>query len=282
MFRAAGKQGCYLAKILSVDSHLDGQTSDYRNLKDVMGRLSIETSSGIYIAESLKVLRRALCAGHRPVSVLTSNRWVDQLLKLCDEFAPVCNELPIYLADEETVMGITGFHVHRGILASVARPEMPSVKELALQSRRLVVLENIVDHTNVGAVFRSVAGLGADGVVISHSCADPLYRRSVRVSMGAVLQVPWARAASWDDLVFELRSAGFHLVALSPESGAIQLEKFAIKCPEKLALCIGSEGQGLTSKAIRSADSVVAIAMNGGVDSLNAAAASAVAMWALR
>jgi len=270
-----------LAKVRFIESHADAQTSDFWNLKDIMLRSSIEPSSGIYIAESLKVFRRALSAGHKPISVLTSERWVEKALNLCDEFESLCQNLPIYVADEETLMAITGFHVHRGTLASVERPVMPSVRELAHQSRRLVVLENIVDHTNVGAIFRSVAGLGADGVIVSSSCADPFYRRSVRVSMGSVMQVPWSRAGSWTDLVVELRSAGFSLVALAPVAAAIELREFAINPPKKMALLLGTEGAGLSPEAIDSADRIVSIQMNGEVDSLNVAAASAVAMWAL-
>jgi rRNA methylases len=190
--------------------------------------------------------------------------------------------MPIYVGSEQILENITGFHVHRGTLASIARPTLPSVRDLVAGCRRVVVLENIVDHTNVGAVFRSVAGIGADAVIVSESCADPLYRRSVRVSMGTVMQVPWTRAGAWSDLVSDLKNAGFTIAALALTPEATALEEFALTVPEKLALVLGTEGDGLSSEAVRSADHVVSIPMRGSVDSLNVAAAGAVAMWALR
>ena len=177
---------------------------------------------------------------------------------------------------------LTGFVMHRGALASMHRPELPSVAELLRDARRVVVLEDIVDHTNVGAIFRAVAGLGADAVLVTPRCADPLYRRSVRVSMGTVLQVPWTRLAEWPDGAPQLHDAGFTIAALALDDGAVTLDDFAADPPERVALLLGTEGDGLSRAAALERRHVVTIPMVHGVDSLNVAAASAVALWALR
>ena len=265
-----------------LDSGSDERLSDYRDLTDVALRSVREPTEGIYIAESLKVLERALMAGHRPLSALTTSQWLERLLELCEQYREACADMPVYVGSEQVLENLTGFHVHRGTLACIARPPLPSVRDLVEGCRRVVVLENIVDHTNVGAVFRSVAGIGADAVVVSESCADPLYRRSVRVSMGTVMQVPWTRSGPWSELVSDLKGAGFEIAALALTPEASALDDFALAVPEKLALVLGTEGDGLSLEALRSADHVVSIPMRGSVDSLNVAAASAVAMWALR
>jgi len=268
--------------IHSLSDAADERLSDYRDLTDVALRSRREPQEGIYIAESLKVLQRALLAGHFPLSVLTSKKWLEGVREVCGQFPDVCADLPVFLAPESVLESITGFHVHRGTLASVARPELPAVSDLLQGARRVVILENIVDHTNVGAIFRSVAGIGADAVIVSESCADPLYRRSVRVSMGTVMQIPWTRAGSWAQLAADLVSAGFETVALALTPETTPLDVFAEDPPERLALLLGTEGDGLSPEALNSADHVVSIPMKGAVDSLNVAAASAVALWALR
>jgi tRNA G18 (ribose-2'-O)-methylase SpoU len=260
----------------------DDALGDYQSLTDVAVRSASEPAAGIYIAESLKILERALRAGHIARSVLTIATWVHKLGELNEELGGALNAVPIFVGEEKLVQELTGFHVHRGTLASMERPVLPEVDDLLRQANRVVILENIVDHTNVGAVFRSVAGIGANAVIVSASCADPLYRRSVRVSMGTVMQVPWTRAKSWDGLMKSLRQHGFSVVALAVEPDALSLEIFQKNPPPKLAVMFGSEGEGLSQQALGSADSVVQIPMRGGVDSLNVAAASAVVMWALR
>jgi len=172
--------------------------------------------------------------------------------------------------------------MHRGAIASMHRPPLADVAELLAGARRVVVLEDIVDHTNVGAIFRSVAGLGADAVLITPRCADPLYRRSVRVSMGTVLQVPWTRLPEWPAGAELLRDAGFHIAALALSDDAVELDTFAASAPDKVAVLLGSEGDGLTSAAMENSDTIVTIPMMHGVDSLNVAAASAVALYTLR
>jgi tRNA G18 (ribose-2'-O)-methylase SpoU len=269
-------------KWLTLDSIEHPALRDYTNLTDVALRSLREPDEGIYIAESLKVLERALGAGHRPLSIITTPQWVNQLTELANDHQVALENTPVYVGESAVIEGLTGFHVHRGTLASMARPMLPSVEELLAGSRRIVVLENIVDHTNVGAVFRSVAGLGADGVIISPSCADPLYRRSVRVSMGTVLQVPWTRARSWPELIAALRAADFQVAALALGEGMVSLDSYALDPPQRLALVLGTEGEGLSREALESADVKVSIPMHHGVDSLNVAAAGAVALWALR
>lgn len=267
---------------LTLDTLDDAALKDYTGLTDVALRSVREPAEGLYIAESLKVLSRALGAGHHPRSIITTEEWVARLRDLEADYEAALAETPVYVGSTAIVEQLTGFHVHRGTLASMTRPTLPDVASLVKSARRVVVLENIVDHTNVGAVFRSVAGLGADAVIVSPSCADPLYRRSVRVSMGTVMQVPWTRATSFDNWREPLRDAGFHVAALALEEGARSLEDMAAENHDRLAIVLGTEGEGLSAEAVASADSVVSIPMAHGVDSLNVAAASAVALWALR
>ena len=251
--------------------------ADYRGLTDVALRRSLEVERGLYMAEGAKVIARAVAAGHKPRSVLCSPRWVDSVASVLPAGTPVL------VRSQEELEAITGFNVHRGALAAMHRPTLPSLGDLIASARRVVVLEDIVDHTNVGAIFRSAAGIGADAIVVSPACADPLYRRSVKVSMGAVVQVPWTRAESWPGALDELRSLGFVVAGLALEPGAVPLDQFAAAHREdRVALLMGTEGDGLTRAALDHVDETVVIPMHGGVDSLNVAAASAVAMWELR
>lgn len=190
--------------------------------------------------------------------------------------------MPVYVGEPDVIEGITGFHLHRGALASMHRPVLPPVAEVVADARRVLVVEDVVDHTNVGAVFRSAAGLGADGILVTPRCADPLYRRSVRVSMGTVFQVPWTRIDPWPGGVEVLRDLGFTVAALALADDAITLDELAADPPERLALVLGTEGDGLSRRTVAAADVTVTIPMAGGVDSLNVAAAGAVAAWALR
>ena len=190
-------------------------------------------------------------------------------------------DIPVHLADPEQLEAITGYRVHRGALAAFERPALPDPAVLLADARRVVVLEDIVDHTNVGAIFRSVAALGADAVLVSPRCADPLYRRSVRVSMGTVFQVPWTRLPEWPEAARMLRAHEFSIAALALADGAVSLRDLAADPPERLALVFGAEGDGLSAHALEAADRVVTIPMAHGVDSLNVAAAAAVALYAL-
>lgn len=255
----------------------DPRLADYRDLTDVALRRVMEPAGGLYIAESAKVIARALRAGHRPRSVLVQEKWLDDVAALLGD-----HEAPVYVVESEIAERLTGYTVHRGALASMHRPALPSVADVVAGARLVVVLEDIVDHTNVGAIFRAAAGLGADAVLVSPRCADPLYRRSVRVSMGTVFQVPWTRLPEWDEARGMLHDAGLSLAALALADDAVPLDDFRAQRPDGVALLLGAEGDGLSRAALAAADTVVTIPMAGGVDSLNVAAASAVALWELR
>ena len=272
-----------------VSDQNDPLVADYTGLTDVALRTVREPAEGLYLAESATVIRRALAAGHRPRSILLSERW---LAPMADVVAAVAAAgAPVLVGEPAVLELITGFHVHRGAIAAMHRPALPDPMQVLTGARRAVVLEDVVDHTNVGAVFRSVAGIGADAVLVSPRCADPLYRRSVRVSMGTVFQVPWTRLAPWPGGLDLVRAAGFTVAALTPEpvpggmsagTPPLDLDQLAADPPSRLALVLGTEGDGLSASALAAADLTVRIPMRGGVDSLNVAAAAAVALWALR
>jgi len=264
----------------------DPRLADYRSLTDVELRRRIEPAEGIFIAESAEVISRALGAGMQTRSVLVEDRWLEGM---ADSLAIVERQgAPIFVGDRAILESIAGFHVHRGALAAMARPVLPDVGELldracaGVDRPRIVVLEGVVDHTNVGAIFRSVAGMGATAVLVSPQCADPLYRRSVRVSMGTVFQVPWTRMNDWPGGLVALRDRGFVIAALALSQDAIDVDEMVKRSESRLAVTLGAEGDGLSNAALEAADVIVRIPMHGGVDSLNVAAASAVALWALR
>ncbi len=266
--------------VVRIEDPSDPRLVDYRDLTDVALRRRTEPAEGLYIAESAKVIGRAIAAGHRPRSVLVQEKWLSD----AEALAP---EAPIYLVDDAVAAKLTGYAVHRGALASMERPALPAVADVVAGARLVLVLEDIVDHTNVGAAFRAAAGLGADAVLVTPRCADPLYRRSVRVSMGTVFQVPWTRIpegieGGWKAARDTLREAGLHVAALALSEDAVALDAFAAARPEQVALVLGAEGDGLSRNALASADTIVTIPMAGGVDSLNVAAAASVALWALR
>lgn len=258
----------------------DDRVADYVALTDVALRRRSEPERGLYIAESEKVIRRALAAGHRPRSFLMAERWLTDLADLVADAER--DGIPIFVADHDVIEGFTGFHLHRGALASMQRPEMRSVEEVVAGAQRVLIIEDVVDHTNVGAIFRSAAALGVDAVLVTPRCADPLYRRAIRVSMGTVFQVPWTRIDPWPGGMDVLRDSGFTVAALALSDDAVGLDDLAANQPERLALVLGTEGDGLSRRAVEGADVVVTIPMAGGVDSLNVAAAGAVAAWALR
>jgi tRNA G18 (ribose-2'-O)-methylase SpoU len=251
---------------------------DSARLTDVALRRVSEPAGGLYIAESTKVISRAIAAGHRPRSVLMLERWLDDVAPMLEKF----DDVPVYVGESDLLTSLTGFNLHRGALAAMHRPPLASVEEVIADALRVVIIEDVVDHTNVGAIFRAVAGIGADAVLVTPRCADPLYRRSVRVSMGTVLQVPWTRLPEWDVATRMLRAAGFHLAALALSDSSVTLDEFAADPPERVAIVLGTEGDGLSRQALSVADSVVTIPMMHGVDSLNVASASAVAMYQLR
>ena len=256
----------------------DERIADYRALTDLELRTRWEPPNGLFIAEGELVLRRALAAGYRPRSVLVEAKRAGQLADLA---AGGLGEAELYGGDAALLKEITGFHVHRGVLASFHRKPLPSVAEILAYARRIVVLEDINNHTNIGAIFRGVAALGMDAVLLSPTCADPLYRRSVRVSMGEVFAIPYATLDPWPDGLDQVRQAGFTVLAMTPAPDAVSLGDLDAVQRRRPALLLGAEGPGLTKEAMAASDVRVVIPMYRGVDSLNVAAATAVACWEL-
>jgi len=265
---------------IRISDEADDRLGDYRALTDVALRSRTEPERGLFIAESATVIRRALAAGYPLRSVLMDDRWLSDLGDVVA--AAEAEGAEVFLADRVVLEAVTGFHVHRGALAAMHRRPLAPVDDVVRHARRVVILEDIVDHTNVGAILRSVAGLGADAVLVTPRCADPLYRRSVRVSMGAVFSVPWTRIDPWPEGVEGLKAAGFTIAALALRDDAVTLDALSASPPERLAMVLGAEGDGLSAAALAAADVVVRIPMQSGINSLNVAAASAVALWALR
>jgi tRNA G18 (ribose-2'-O)-methylase SpoU len=262
-----------VAELLEVADPDDPRLADYRDLRDVELRKHLEAEHGLFLAEGEKVVRRAVESGFAPRSFLMAPRWLDGLADVLDS-----SDAPCFVMSEALAEQVTGFHVHRGALASLARRPLPSVDEVLAGARTVVVLEDIVDHTNVGAAFRSAAALGIDAVLLAPRCADPLYRRAVKVAMGAVFTVPYARLESWYDAMPQLSRAGFTTVALTLAEDATAIED-AVDGLDRVALVLGSEGHGLSPRWKTTADRRAVIPMRPGIDSLNVAAASAVACY---
>lgn len=254
----------------------DPRVADYVKLTDVNLRKQKEPAEGLFMAESHQVIARALVAGYPVRTVLTTPRWLAAV-----EDLDLPDATMVLVASESLVNEITGYRVHRGALAAMSRTPLPTAAEVVRDARRILVLEGIVDHTNVGAVFRCAAGLGFDAVLVDPTCADPLYRRSVRVSMGAVFAVPWTRLTQWPQQLGELSAEGWEIVALTPWLDAEPVSALAASPPDRLALILGSEGPGLSTMALEAVTRHVRIPMAHGVDSLNVAAAAAVACYAL-
>ena len=255
----------------------------YARLTQNQLRCRLEPEKGIFIAESPKVISRALDAGYEPVSLLMERR---QITGPAAEILTRCGDAPVYTADRELLAGLTGFELTRGVLCAFRRPAPRSAEELCKAARRVAVLEGIVASTNVGAIFRSAAALNMDAVLINPSCCDPLCRRAVRVSMGTVFQVPWAQLgetpADWPGQgLARLRAMGFKTAAMALSDRSVPIDDEALAAEPKLAIVLGTEGDGLAHATIAACDYTVKIPMSHGVDSLNVAAASAVAFWQL-
>jgi tRNA G18 (ribose-2'-O)-methylase SpoU len=252
----------------------DPRLADFSHRTDVALKKASGTEHGLYIAESALVLERALRAGHEPRSVLALGGSVDEALELLDG-----RDIPVFSGPSELLEELTGYLLHRGLIAAMHRPALPTVESLLAGASRVIILENVADPTNVGAIFRSVGAIGADAVLVTPRCSDPFYRRAIRVSMGTVLQVPWTRLGDWASTRRLLTASGFQIAALALSPDAVSLRDF--EAPQKLALVLGAEGDGLTTEALDAADTIVQIPMAHGIDSLNVAATAAVAMWAL-
>lgn len=273
-----------MANIIEVTDLADPRLAPYVSLTEAQLRNRLEPELGIFIAESPKVIDRALDAGYEPVSLLMERK------HLTGQGAPIierCGGVPVYTASDDLLAQLTGYPLTRGVLCAMRRPTLPTVEELCRDARRVAVLENIVDHTNIGAIFRSAAALGMDAVLVTPSCCDPLYRRSARVSMGTVFQVPWTRigetCGDWPQPGLDrLRALGFQTVAMALRNDTVDIDDPKLQGAEKLAIVLGTEGDGLKPETIAQCDHTVKIPMARGVDSLNVAAASAVAFWALR
>ena len=298
MRRPATRQTGTMARIVVVEDPSDPRLADYARLTDVRLRTALEPAHGLFVAEGDKVIRRAAAAGYQVRSMLVTR---DKLAGLAD-LASACPG-PVYLVSDQAAEQVTGYRVHRGALASMARRALPTVTGLLSGAplaadvsgaplaaelsggqpgwpRRIVILEDLVDHGNVGGIFRCAAALGVDAVILSPRCADPLYRRAVKVSMGAVFAIPYARMSDWRGGLAEIRSAGFTLLALTPDQSAVPLDKLA--SAGRVALLLGTEGDGLSSRWRAEADTAVCIPMSAdamamGVDSLNVVAAAAIA-----
>ncbi|AXK45108.1 TrmH family RNA methyltransferase [Brachybacterium saurashtrense] len=267
------------AQLRRITDLADPALDDYLRMTDVKLRSRVEVERGLFMAESYEVISRAMDAGMAPRSFLMSEKWLERFAPLYERYP----EVPVFVGAEPLLEQLTGFHLHRGALAAMQRPELPGVAELLAGARTVAVLEDIVDHTNVGAMFRSAAALGVDAVLVTPRCADPLYRRSIRVSMGTVFQVPWTRLPAWPGEGIDLlHEAGLDVLALALTDGAAALDEVDLGPQRKVALVLGAEGHGLTPATLRAADEHVVIPMAGGVDSLNVAAASAVVLWQRR
>lgn len=265
-----------MAQIVEVSDAQDPRLRDYVDLRDVHMRKLLETERGIFLAEGEKVVRRAIESGNTPRSFLMSPRWLETLSDVLEE-----TDAPCFVLSDAAIESLTGFHVHRGALASLDRPNLPEPATVLAEAHRIVVVEDLMDHTNVGAIFRSVAALGFDAILLSPRCADPLYRRAIKVSMGSVFWLPYARIDDWYGAPDLLRDAGFTTLAMTLSDDSIDLDKIPGD-QGKIALIVGSEGHGLSERWTLSADYRVKIPMAPKIDSLNVAASVAVACWELR
>lgn len=262
-----------MAELVEVTDADDPRLADYRDLRDVELRKHLEAEHGLFLAEGEKVVRRAVEGGHAPRSFLMAPRWLDGLADVL-----ATTDAPCFVVEESLAEQVTGFHVHRGALASLERRPLPAVEEVLDGARSVLVLEDVVDHTNVGAIFRCGAALGFDAVLLAPRCADPLYRRAVKVGMGAVFALPWTRLPDWATALTDLGERGFTTVALTLADDAVPVEE-AVAGVDRIALVLGSEGHGLSRRWETTAARRAVIPMAPGTDSLNVAAATAVACY---
>jgi len=273
-----------MANIVEIKDFSAPELDVFARLTEAQLRNRLEPEKGLFIAESPKVISRALDAGCEPVALLMERK---HITGQAAEIIARCGDVPVYTADREVLAGLTGYELTRGILCAMRRPKLPTVEQLCAGARRVAVLEGIVDPTNVGAIFRSAAAMHMDAVLVTPTCCDPLYRRAARVSMGTVFQIPWTRIGEdhtqWPQPgLSRLQALGFKTAALALDDRAISIEDPALLAEEKLAVILGTEGDGLSPRTIADSDYTVMIPMSHDVDSLNVAAASAVAFWQLR
>lgn len=272
-----------MADIIEINDIHEPELDVYARLTERQLR-NPQKGTGLFIAESPNVILRALDAGYQPVSMLMERRHADRQAK---EAVERCGNIPVYVSDPDVLSQITGYKLTRGVLCAMYRRPLPAVHEICAEAHRIVVLENVMNPTNVGAIFRSAAALGMDAILLTPACCDALYRRAVRVSMGTVFQIPWTYIGSemsdWPvHGLEELKSLGFHTAAMALRSDSVSIDDEALMREDKLAIILGTEGDGLSSHTIAECDYTVRIPMSHGVDSLNVASASAVAFWQLK
>lgn len=275
--------GIHIPNIIELSDLTRSELDVFARLTEAQLRSRREPGRGVFIAESPKVIRRALDAGCEPVSLLMERRQIEGQAR---GILARCGEAPVYTADREVLAALTGYPLTRGVLCAMRRPVLPEVEALCAEAHRVAVLENIVDPTNVGAIFRSAAALGMDAVLVTPSCCDPLHRRAARVSMGTVFQIPWTqignKPSEWPGMGMErLHNLGFRTAAMALSDTAVRVDDPGLTAENKLAVVLGTEGDGLARCTIAACDYTVCIPMSCGVDSLNVAAASAVAFWQL-
>ncbi|WP_178515828.1 RNA methyltransferase [Eubacterium sp.] len=264
-----------MANIIEITDFNSPQLDIYARMSEGHLLNRHEPEKGIFIAESPKVVERALDAGCEPISMLVEHKHID------GEAKPIidrCGEVPVYTAPFEVLTRLTGFKLTRGMLCAMHRPQLPNVSEVCSKARRIAVLENVMNPTNVGAIFRSAAALNMDAVLLTNGCSNPLYRRAIRVSMGTVFQIPWTFLDK-EKGVSELKELGFKTAAMALTDDSVSIDNEELLAEEKLAIVLGTEGDGLAKETIADCDYTVKIPMSHGVDSLNVAAASAVAFW---
>lgn len=279
-------------QIIETPDLKDPRLVDFTQLTDIALRRKLETERGLYLAEGLKVIERSIVAGHIPRAILSSIKWLKQVEKILADAEFDSSNIPVFLVDEEQIKDLTGYRIHRGAIAAVNRPELESLNTFLNrfpenEPARIFILENLVDHTNVGAIFRSAAALGVDGILVTPSCADPFYRRSIKVAMGNVFNIPWTRVAKWPADLILLKERGWLSASLALGEDSISLREFAIlpdvqKDNSHIALVLGTEGDGLSKNTVAATDYRVVIPMRHNVDSLNVAAAGALAAWELQ
>lgn len=264
---------------IEITNFADPALDVYARLTEAQLMNRFDPKSAMFIAESPKVIHRALDAGYVPVSMLMERKDIDGSAA---EIIARCPEIPVYTADEQLLCNLTGYHLTRGVLCAMRRSPLPSVADVIRDAKRVAVLDNVQNPTNVGAILRSAAALGMDAVLLTPGCSDPLYRRAARVSMGTVFQIPWTFFPEGKPWYEQLRELGFKSAALALKDDTLSIDDPRLLAEEKLAVVLGSEGDGLSDDSINGCDYTVKIPMYHGVDSLNVAAASAVAFWELR
>ena len=267
-----------MANVIEITDFSAPELDVYARLTEAQLFNRFEPAKGMFIAESPKVIHRALDGGYEPVSLLMERKDITGAAR---EVIARCPGIPVYTADEELLCNLTGYHLTRGVLCAMRRPGLPAVEDICAGAARIVVLENVQNPTNVGAIFRSAAALGMDAVLLTTAGSDPLYRRASRVSMGNVFLIPWTYLPESGDWTQLLRDLGFRTVAMALRNDSVRLDDPRLAAEEKLAIVMGTEGDGLASSTIASCDYTVRIPMYHGVDSLNVAAASAVAFYEL-